>query len=255
MIRRSAVRPVILVICTVALLLGLPRLAVYFREPQNFATVKTLFDLQGSRPAKAKPIRSLASHATKEPISQASLATPSLPANEPDLIVAIQQELARIGYYGGPITTAWSEGVRDAVRKISGSGRTKPSPQLLMTLRAAKPEIKSHVGRLGATLNLQAAQDLINGRIPAIPVVTPEEGLLSEGYLPPWAALHERYSQLSQSAQPGAGDNGAALTMRVTARSSRAERGRHERISRRHSYASVHRRSRFFSPFGGYFAY
>ena len=244
-------RPLILIICTVAVLLGLPRLAVYFREPQHFGM---MLEPPVNRVADVKRTHAPASKAVKEPVVQASSAAPSLPANEADLIVAIQQELARIGYYGGPITTAWTEGVRDAVRKVSGSGRTKPSLQLLMTLRAANPEIKSHVARQGATLNLQAAQDLINGRVPLMLVDTPEEGLLSDGYLPPWRALRERYNQLAQSAPPGAGDG--ALTMRVTARSSRAENRRHEHISRRHSYASVHRRSRFsFSPFGGYFAY
>ncbi len=258
-IGRNGRRSVILIICTVAVLLGLPRLAVYFREPQQFGM---MLGSPGDRVADFKRVPAPGSNAsaptlstTKQPVVQTGLATSSLPANEADLIVAIQRELARIGYYGGPITTAWTEDVRSAIRKVSGSTRTQPSQQLLMALRATKPDIKSNVTQKGATLNLQAAQDLINGRVPATRVDSPEDGLLSEGYLPPWPALRERYSQLAQSTPPGAGDEGA-LTLRVTARSSRAESRRRERVSRRRTYASAHRRSRVsFSPFGGFFAY
>jgi hypothetical protein len=252
LIGRNAVRPVILIICTVAVLIGLPRLAVYFREPKHFGLI---LDAPGKRTADvrrtaAPPANGLApaSNAVKEPVVQANSATPSLPASEADLIVAIQRELARIGYYGGPITTGWTEGVRDAVRKFSGLGRTKPSQQLLIALRAAKPEFQGNVARQGATLNLQAAQDLINGRIPATLVDTPEEGLLSEGYLPPWAALRARYTQIAQSLPPG--DNGA-LTVRISARSSRIDTRRRAR----RSYAISRRRSRFVYNYGGFFGF
>jgi hypothetical protein len=231
------VRPLILVICTVAVLLGLPRLAVYFREPNHF---ELMLDAPGGvrnvkrTLAPASTAAAPASNAEREPVVEANSATPSLPASEADLIVAIQQELARIGYYGGPITAGWAEGARDAVRKFSGSGRTKPSQQLLTALRAAKPEFQGNVTRQGATLNLQAAQDLINGRIPATLVDTPEEGLLSEGYLPPWAALRARYTQIAQSL-----------------RSSRIDTRRRGR----RSYASTRRRSRFVYAYGGFFGF
>lgn len=243
-------RPMILIICTVAVLLGLPRLAVYFREPKHFGL---MLDAPGNRvnnvkrtPAPASTAVAPASDAEKGPVVQANSATPSLPASEADLIVAIKQELARIGYYGGPITERWTEDVRDAVREFSGSRRTKPSQQLLTALRAAKPKFQGNVTRQGATLNLQAAQDLINGRIPATLVDTPEEGLLSEGYLPPWAALRERY-QIAQSLPPG--DNGA-LTVRISARSSRIDTRRRGR----RSYATSRRRSRFVY-YGGFFGF
>ena len=172
----------------------------------------------------------------------------ALPVNEEDLILAIQQELARLGYYGGPITRAWTEDVRGAVRKVSGSGRTKPSQQLLMALRSTKPEIKVAVARRGATINLQAAQDVINGRVPATTVITAEEGLLSEGYLPPWDALRERYTQIAQSLPPG---NNGALTVRISARSSRIDARRRGR----RSYASTRRRSRVVYNYGGFFGF
>jgi hypothetical protein len=247
---RNAARPVVLIICTVAVLLGLPRLAVYFRQPKHFGL---MLDAPGNRvrdvkrtPAPASTVAAPASNAEKEPVVQANSAPPSLPASEAGLIVAIQQELARIGYYGGPITAGWTEGVRDSVRKFSGSGRTRPSQQLLTALRAAK--FQGNVVRQGATLNLQAAQDLINGRVPATLVGAPEEGLLSEGYLPPWAALRARYTRIAQSSPPG--DNGA-LTVRVSARSSGADARRRGR----RSYAGARRRSRFVYTYGGFFGF
>ena len=140
LIARDAVRPVILVICTVALLVGLPRLAVFFRKPQDFGNINVILDAPGKRAPEVRHDGSPTFAAVKEPVVQTSPTKPALPANEADLIVAIQQELARIGYYGGPITSAWTEGVRGAIRKFSGSGRTKPSQQLLTALRATKPE-------------------------------------------------------------------------------------------------------------------
>ena len=245
-------RPLILIICTVAVLFGLPRLAAYFREPLHF---RLILDTSSNRaknvkrtPAPASTAIAPASNAEKEAIVQANSATPSLPASEAGLIVAIQQELARIGYYGGPTTAGWTEGVRDAVRKFSGSDRTKPSQQLLTALRAAKPEFQGNVKPQGTPLNLQAAQDLINGRIPATLVDVPEEGLLSEGYLPPWAALRARYAQIAQRLPSG--DNGA-LTVRISARSSRIDTHRRSR----RSYASARRRSRFVYNYGGFFGF
>lgn len=244
-------RPLILIVCTVAVLFGLPRLAAYFREPLHFRLILDTSDNRAknvNRTPAASTAIAPASNAEKGAIAQANSATPSLPTSEADLIVAIQQELARIGYYGGPITAGWTEGVRDAVRKFSGSGRTKPSQQLLTALRAAKPEFQGNVTTQGAPLNLQAAQDLINGRIPATLVHAPEEGLLSEGYLPPWAALRARYAQIARSLPSG--DNGA-LTVRISARSSRIDTHRRSR----RSYASARRRSRFVYNYGGFFGF
>ena len=188
------------------------------------------------------------SSAAKEPVVQSSSTTNALPANEEDLILAIQQELARLGHYNGPITRSWTEGVRGAVRKFSGSGRTKPSQELLMALRSTKPEIKVAVARQATTINLQGAQDVINGRVPATQVITEEEGLLSAGYLPPWDALRERYTQIAQSLPPG---NNGALTVRISARSSRIDTRRRGR----RSYVSTRRRSRAVYNYGGFFGF
>ena len=247
-------RPVILTLCAGVLLLGLPRLAVLFREPQNFGNRNIVTDAPGKRGAVGEHI-SHSFAAFKEPVVHAGPVAPPLPANEEALIAAIQKELARTGFYNGPITSAWTDGVRGAVRKFTGSGRTKPSPELLMSLRAAKPQIKEGVVHRGATMNLQAAQDMINGRIPFVTVTPPEQGISSDGYLPPWNALRAR--DLAQSLPPGAG-RGTALTVRIATQSgpSHMEKLRRGRIGRGYSYASTPRRSRFlFTPYHGYFRY
>ncbi len=121
------------------------------------------------------------------------------------------------------------------------------------SLRAAKPDINKGVVRKGATMNLQAAQDLINGRIPRVIVTPPEEGIPSDGYLPPWNALRAR--ELAQGLAPAA-SRGAALTVRIAAESNRVESRRHKRISTKYSYARARHRSRFlFTPDRGYFQY
>ena len=221
-------------------------MAVFFREPQYFGNLDLISVAPGNRIAAIKHAGVPTFSAAKEPAVQTSSTTNALQANEEDLILAIQQELARLAYYGGPLTRTWTDDVRGAVRKFSGSGRTKPSQQLLMALRSTKPEIKADVARRGAAINLQAAQDVINGRVPT-PVITAEEGLPSEGYLPPWDALRERY-QIAQSLPPGS--NGA-LTVRISARSSRIDTRRRGR----RSYASNRRRSRFVYNYGGFFGF
>lgn len=223
-------------------------MAVFFREPQYFGNLDLMSDAPGNRIAAVKHADVPTFSAAKEPVIQTGSAMNALPANEEDLILAIQQELARLGHYDGPITRAWTEGVRDAVRKFSGSGRTKPSQQLLMTLRSTKPDIKGAVAPRGATINLQAAQDVINGRVPATLVTRAEVGLPSEGYLPPWDALRERYTQIAQSLPSG---NNGALTVRISARSSRIDTRRRGR----RSYVSTRRRSRFVYNYGGFFGF
>jgi hypothetical protein len=248
LITRDAVRTTVLIICGVAVLLGLPRLAVFFREPQYFGNLDLISDAPGNRIVAVNHADAPHFSAAKGPVVQTSSTTNAHPANEENLILAIQEELGRLGYYDGPITKGWTEGVRGAVRKFSGSGRTKPSQELLMALRSTKPEIKAAVSRQGATINLQAAQDVINGRVPTIPVTTSEDGLPSEGYLPPWDALRERYTQIAQSLPPG---YNSALTVRISARSSRID----TRTRGRRSYASTRRRSRVVYSYGGFFGF
>jgi len=135
-----------------------------------------------------------------------------------------------------------------SAQPANDSGQTKPSQSLLTASRETKPDVKDATARYGAAINLQAAQDVINGRVPATPAVHPEDGVLSEGYLPPWDALRGREVAQSLASRSG---NGAGLTMAVS-----VPRADVRRMSRRHAYASARRRSRFSSsPFGGFFGF
>ncbi len=243
-------RAVILALCTAVVLVGLPRLAVFFRGPQEVGKVNILTDGPRKREAEVKHASEFLAAMKKPVVQRASVASP-LPANDGELIVAIEKEMARIGVYDGPITSAWTDRVRGAVRKFTGSGRTPPSVELLNSLRAAKPAMREAVVRQGATMNLQAAQDVLNGRIPPVVIVAPpEEGIPSDGYLPPWNAL--RAKELAQSLP--AVNKGAALTVQIAAQSGRVESRR--RINRARWYAGAPQRSRFsFTPYRGYFRY
>ena len=210
LIGRSAARPTVLVICALALLAELPRLADYFRKPQHLEKARVILDESGGRGTEVKPAHSPAFNPEKAPAVQTRSPTPVLPS----------------------------------------PGGAKPSQQVLAASPATKPEMKGAAARKSAAANLQAAQDLINGRIPATQVDTSEDGLLSDGYLPPWSALREKYHRLAQSEAQAAWDG--ALTIPVTARSAR----RQDRVSRRRAYAGARRKVRLsFSPFGGYFRY
>jgi hypothetical protein len=186
-------------------------------------------DALDNRIAAVKPVEVPAISAAKLPVVQTSSSMNAPPADEENSILAVELELAKLGYYGGPITRGSSQ-------------------QLLMALRSTKTEIKRAVARRGATINLQAAQDLINGRVPATLVTTADEGVPSEGYLPPWDALRERYTQIALSPPPR---NSGALTVRVSARTSRMDTRRRAR----RSYASARRRSRFVYNYGGFFGF
>jgi hypothetical protein len=135
-----------------------------------------------------------------------------------------------------------------SAQQAHDSGQTKPSQSLLTALSETKPDARDATARNGAAINLQAAQDVINGRVPATPAVHPEEGVLSEGYLPPWDALRGREVAQNFASRSG---NGAGLTMPVS-----VPRADVRRMSRRHAYASARRRSRYSSsPFGGFFGF
>jgi peptidoglycan hydrolase-like protein with peptidoglycan-binding domain len=157
-------------------------------------------------------------------------AAPPVPATEQELIAAIQRELVRLGYYNGPITTRWNGGVRAAARKFTGARRPIPAQGLLMALRAVKPEAKPNATGQRSVLNLQSAQDLLNGRAPAAagsPTLE-QGGVLSDGYLPPWEAMAGKERQAAQSAS-----GPEARHARATARTSR----RRTRRARRSMFA------------------
>lgn len=171
--------PFVLVVCTIAALVVLPRLANHFREPRQDIiaslqapremAVKALPAVPASFPSSVEdPVAVMAiAAAPKAKEEPHRYAAPPVPATEQELIAAIQRELVRLGYYNGPITTRWNGGVRAAARKFTGARRPIPAQGLLMALRAVKPEAKPNATGQRSVLNLQSAQDLLNGRAPA----------------------------------------------------------------------------------------
>jgi hypothetical protein len=118
-----------------------------------------------------------------------------------ELIVSIQKELARLGFYRGPDTAIWSRTVRAAARKFvrqsEGRARTpSPSTELLQALRAAKrpvaPEVKAdepkpslqtaEPPRVPLEMALAAPDKVVIAARSAVP----QDGSDNDSYLPPW---------------------------------------------------------------------
>lgn len=193
-IRRGFVRPLALVVCTLAVLMGLPRLADLFRAPLY-----------------------------------------------PDSVTV---------YTGAPSVP---------VRKAEQAPNKPPAPSIApkASSAAALPAAKSEEARVlrppeavrQGAINLQAAQDVLNGRAPAtVPAAPPAQTVLSEGYLPPWDAMRGKEEQLAQA---GRQNPNGSLTLRVAAQP--GQYARRERVSRR---KSAHRRSRGWGGGGfGFFGF
>ncbi len=198
-VRRGLVRPLALALCTLAVLMGLPRLADLFRAPlhPDFVTMST--GAPGVRDRKAE---------------QASI-KPAAPSIAPK------------------------------ASNAAAPNAPAPAPKN-NEVRMSRPHAQDNV-RQGA-INLQAAQDVLNGRAPAAaPAATPAQSVLSDGYLPPWDALRGKEEQVTQAAR----QNGGSLTVRVAAQP--APYVRRERVSKRRS---AHRRSRGWGGGGfGFFGF
>ncbi len=247
-------RPLILIASTIAALIVLPRLADNFREPQpkltGNASVERLSDkgaghasssgVAASEPASVQAVP--VSLKNKEASPRGAVVAPAVPASEDELIVAIQKELARLGYYDGPITARWTNGVRSAVRRFTGTKRSKPSQRLLAALQAAKPEPKRSVRRDGPTLNLQTAEGQPGGKAQeTVFNISPAPGVLSDGYLPPWQELRGKDPQhaATRSGEPQARTKRRRSAEAGPVRKSRRSYARHERGRRKSMFANA----------------
>ena len=197
-VRRGTVRSLILVGCSLALLIELPRLADYFREPAF-------------------------SNAAATPTADVGPAPPS-----PTEDIGVQSP--------SPDRSRHAD-----ASVVLGGGDQKKAPSLgsSATDRASAPA-KSAVLRPRPEINLQGAQDVINGRVPAIVPPPGEAATLSDGYLPPWDAMRGR--ETAQAAGTIKPTNGT-LTMPVAARAEP------KRASKKQGRASARRRVRVASPF------
>jgi hypothetical protein len=120
---------------------------------------------------------------------------PASPASEAELVPAIQKELARLGYYDGPIMDKWSRPVRSAAREFfrkAGSRIRHPQPtaELLGALKAAAPVKKQAVNSPEA---LRADERPIRPSAPSTKETAPQPSAAAqppatqnEDYLPPW---------------------------------------------------------------------
>src|SRR5258706_327331 len=165
-----AIRRLLLILLTITILIGLPRLADKFREDRisqkGKPTGTSPLGIAQQNPSKTESGPSLPTGVNSEAPSASAQAIPvslktsdvqtsskaetpragpaSLPASEDELISAIQKELIRIGYYAGPFTGKWSKASRAAARSFArqanGHARhPKPTLKLLSTLQAARP--------------------------------------------------------------------------------------------------------------------
>lgn len=137
-----------------------------------------------------------------------------------------------------PATPAASPGNKQPVQTPPAAASAATAQEMVTRLRDDR-----------AALNLQAAQDLINGRIPAATVVPAGGGVQSEGYLPPWEASR---AQVSAPSFASSSNGEAPLAMPVAAQPVHTEM---RRLSKRRS-ANAHRRAKAAStPFGGLFGF
>ncbi len=169
-----------------------------------------------------------------------AIQVPAIPAKE--LISAIQKELSRLGYYGGPGNGKWSKAVRAGARKfIRRSGGHEryqlPSLELLASLKAAnvvKPEAKPDKG---PALDLRLIRQAEDPRPIRQAELHPKESPLQESaavaeavpgddYLPPWmkrsdSAAKREASSAANNATPPAVSN---ITGQVRHKRHRRER-------------------------------
>jgi hypothetical protein len=141
---------------------------------------------------------------------------PAIQVNEAELIPAIQKELARLGYYEGPITNSWKRPARNAVRAFlrkTGSQDRDPQPTagLLTVLQAAEPLSKKQAPKPPESTRLEEKH--IRPSEPSVIVVplqqnaaAPVATVQNEDYLPPWMiakADQARFTSQAEAVRPG----------------------------------------------------
>lgn len=193
----GSARSIILIICAVSMLMGLPRLASYFRTVEEPRLSHEVVLIQPQPAADVGTIK------TRQPPA------PLAPFAD----------------------------------------HTQPAQPVAAPSAATEPEIIAGLRDDRSALNLQAAQDLINGRIPAVTIPPAANGVQSEGYLPPWQALHARDTAQSLTSKPG---DEAALTMPIAAQPTRADLRRPSKKRSTYARRKVKVPS---SPFGGLFGF
>jgi hypothetical protein len=283
-------RRLLLILLTITILIGLPRLADKFREDRisqkGKPTGTSPLDIAQQNPSKTESGPSLPAGVNSGAPSAAAQAIPvslktsdvqtsskaeaqragpaSLPASEDELISAIQKELIRIGYYAGPITGKWSKASRAAARSFARQANRharhpKPTLKLLSTLQAAQPGGKREAGRDSSELHLQSAEPAVSGEGVTVkpPVESTRVGMQSDGYLPPWEKNGTAPQHISAKSEvvlrPASGLPVPAITERDTNEVPAVEtRKPSKRVThKRHRLARAARERRRYSSYRG----
>ncbi|MFZ1108841.1 MAG: putative peptidoglycan binding domain-containing protein [Rhodomicrobium sp.] len=224
-------------VCTVAALVSLRPVSDLFREQEHAAVANAFIETPANPPPKtsqafaprigATSAMSLTADSAIKPreAGRDGASAASLPGGEEERIVAVKKELKRLGLYNGPMTPVWGEDARKAARKFTRVN-SKPSQRLLADLHAANavPARSSESGAEQST-NRKVRRKLAEAPAAAIPA--PADGLVSDGYLPPWPMLRGRELKTAQRRSLDEGGSAARESARLA------------RVHRRKSEAAI----------------
>ncbi len=212
-------RLLLIVLIMFGTLIGLPRLAAVFRtdgpavvrDAQTISPSNSSMDAQKTALVTAKVQDSVVppvpSPATDSAASSpkpaegppAQIALPPAPANEVELIAAIERELSRLGLYEGPISPRWTGRARAAARRFAalggGADYRRPTFGLLAALRAfgspgakdARPLASKSLSDEATARRSRTALALQGPGLTVPASMQPKAAAAeSSGYLPPW---------------------------------------------------------------------
>jgi hypothetical protein len=191
-------------------------------------------------------------------------ASPPSPANEAELIPAIQRELARLGLYDGPVTDKWSRPVRIAARgflRKTGSRARDPQPtaELLTALKAADPAKKQaegpHEGVRPEEKPVRQSEPPIKETAPKQSAAAPVPAAENDDYLPPWMTAKTDQARLASKSEAARSDTPADTRSRELAEapSSFDETQKRQFRRRRHAERPWKGRRRYVND-GGYYS-
>ncbi len=243
-------RPLVLLLCSTAALIGLPMLADQFRAGPPRALRTADLSKSPDKTGAAAPA-TLKNAAAEQKVNERSEQRPGtasaptgplpvklsdaaavlpVPNTRAELIEAIGKELSRLGLYQGPISKAWTKTMRTAVRRFNGAKAPQPTSALLSALQAVKRDEKS--------VN---APPSINAQTVAITVakiadartsddIAAGSHLRSGDYPPPSAGIRTRSGQASRG--PALTQRGRASKKERPASAARTKRASIPRASR-----------------------
>ncbi len=232
--------------------------------------------VSNATPDKKPPVQ-LVSLQRNQPAPLAAASRPASPG-EAELVSAIQKELARLDYYGGPITDRWNKSARLAARhfmRASGGRERNPRPtaELLAALQST-----SSIQKQAASVRGQAQDDGKTVRSSEVPpkdmapkkevspklsTRAPEPAAQNDDYLPPWMSQKAGRTRVSSKEDGRISADAVPEAVERTAREApeaedesqtRRHHKRHrvERPAKSRGHYASYRGYRSFSGYGGY---